>query len=46
MFPTVNCPSQETEETSTPTRPIENVLTMKGLQERNTQMLDGMTVEK
>ena len=33
--------------TSTPTRPVENVvLTMKGLQERNTQLLDGMTVEK
>ena len=31
------CPSQETEETSTPTRPVENVvLTTKGLQERNT----------
>ena len=31
-----NCPSQETEETSTPIRPVENViLTMKGLQERN-----------
>jgi hypothetical protein len=24
--PTVNCPSQETEETSTPTRPVENVV--------------------
>ena len=36
-----------TEETSTPTRPVENdVLTMKGLQERNTQMLDGTTVKK
>ena len=45
--PTVNCPSQETEETPTPTRPVENfVLTTKGLQERNTQMLDGTTVEK
>ena len=30
-----NCPSQETEETSTPTRPVENVaLTTKGLQEK------------
>ena len=28
-------PSQETEETSTPTRPVENVLTTKGLEERN-----------
>ena len=36
-FSTVNYPSQETEETSTPTRPVENiVLTTKGLQERNT----------
>ena len=35
------------EETSTPTRPVENVvLTTKGLQERNTQMLDGTMVEK
>ena len=43
----VNCPSQETEETSTPTRPVENfVLTAKGLQERSTQLLDGTTVEK
>ena len=32
---------------STPTRTVENViLTMKGLQERNTQLLDGTTVEK
>ena len=43
----VNYPSQETEETSTTTRPVENVvLTTKGLQERTTQMLDGTTVEK
>ena len=34
---------RETEETS---RPVENVvITMKGLQERNTQVLDGRTVE-
>ena len=33
--PTVNCPSQETKETSTPIIPIKNiVLTTKGLQER------------
>ena len=37
---------QQTEETSTPTRPVENVLTTKGLQERNTQLLDGTRVEK
>jgi hypothetical protein len=37
---------QETEVTSTPTRPAENVvLTTKGLQERNIQMLYGTTVE-
>ena len=37
----------ETEESSTHTRPVENiVLTTKGIQERNTQMLDGTTVEK
>jgi hypothetical protein len=45
--PTANCPIQETEGNSTPTRPVENVvLTTKGLQERYTQMLDGTTVEK
>ena len=34
-------------ETLIPTRPVENVvLTKKGLQERNTQMLDEATVEK
>ena len=39
--------SQETEEILKPIRPVENVvLTTKGLQERNTQLLDGMTVEK
>jgi hypothetical protein len=35
------------EETSTPTRPVENVvLTTKGLQERNTQLLDRTMGEK
>ena len=39
-------PSQETEVTSTPTRPIENVvITTKGLQDRNIHILDGTTVE-
>ena len=33
-IPSVSCPSQEAEETT------------KGLQERNTQLLDGTTVEK
>ena len=32
----LNCPSQETEVTSTSTRPVENVvITTKGLQDRN-----------
>jgi hypothetical protein len=35
MTPTVNCPSQETEVTSTLTRPIDNVIATKGLQDRN-----------
>ena len=44
--PTVNCPSQETEVTSTPTRPVDIVvITMKGLQDRNINILDGTTVE-
>ena len=44
--PTVNCPSQETEVTSTPTRPVENVvITTKGLQDRNNLLLDGRTME-
>ena len=41
----LNCPSQETEVTSTPTRPVENVITTKGLQDRNNLLLDGRTVE-
>ena len=46
FIPTVNCPSQETEVTSTPTRPVDNVvITTKGLQDRNIHILDGMTVE-
>ena len=36
----------ETEVTSTPTRPVENVvLTTKGLQDRKKKLLDGRTVE-
>ena len=32
--------------TSTPTRPVDNVvITMKGLQDRNINILDGTTVE-
>ena len=43
---TVNYPSQETEVTSTPTRPVGNVvITTKGLQDRNISILDGTTVE-
>ena len=38
---------EETEVISAPTKPVENVvLTKKGLQERNIQMLDGTTLEK
>ena len=40
-----SCPSQETEVTSTPTRPVENVLTTNGQQDRNIQLLDRTTVE-
>ena len=43
---TVNCPSQETEVTSTPTRPVDNVvITTKGLQDRNIHIFGGTTVE-
>ena len=41
-----NCPSQETEVTSTPTIPVDNVvITTKGLQDRNIHIIDGTTVE-
>ena len=30
---------------TTPTRPVENVITTKGLQDRNNLLLDGRTVE-
>ena len=33
------------EVTSTPARPVENVITTKGLQDRNIHILDGTTVE-
>ena len=36
---------QETEVTSTPTRPVDNVITTKGLQDRNIHVLDGTTME-
>ena len=40
------CWSQETEVTSTPTRPVENVvIATKGLQDRNNLLLDGRKVE-
>ena len=43
---TVNCPSQDTEVTSTPTRPVDNVvIATKGLQDRNTNIIAGTTVE-
>ena len=42
----MNCPSQETEVTSTPIRPVDNVvIATKGLQDRNIHILDGTTVE-
>ena len=45
-LPTVNYPRQETEVTSTPTRPVDNVvITTKGLQNRNIHIIDGTTVE-
>ena len=31
--------------TSTPTRPVDNVITKKGLQDRNIHIFDGTTVE-
>ena len=44
--PTVNCPSQETEVTSAPIRPVDNVfITTKGLQDRKKQLFDVKTVE-
>jgi hypothetical protein len=44
--PTINCPRQETKVTSTPTRPVENVvITTKGIQDRNNLLLDGRTME-
>ena len=44
--PSSHRPSQETEVTSTPTRPVDNVvITTKGLQDRNINILDGTTVE-
>ena len=30
---------------STPTRPVDNVITTKGLQDRNIHIIDGTTVE-
>ena len=46
LTPTVNCPSQETEVTSTPTRTVDNVvITTKGLQDRNINIQAGTTVE-
>ena len=46
VYGSVNCSSQETEVTSTPTRPVEDVvITTKGLQDRNNVLLHGRTVE-
>ena len=42
-----SCPSQEIEVTSTPTRPVDNVvIATKGLQYRNTNIIAGTTVGK
>ena len=42
----LSCPSQETEVTSTPTRPVYNVvITTKGLQDRNIHIIDETTVK-
>ena len=47
FFFTVNCPSQETEVTSTPTRPVENVtLNDERPTGKKTQLVSGTTVEK
>ena len=43
--PFVVITSKETELTSTPTRPVDNVITMKGLQGQKQQLFDGKTVE-
>ena len=44
--PAVNCPSQETEVTSTPTRAVDNVvIATKGLQNRNIKIIAGTMVE-
>ena len=46
LTPTGNCPSQETEVTSTPTRPVENVVrSTKGLQDKNNLLLGLRRVE-
>ena len=45
MYVSVDNRSQETEVTSTPTRPVDNVITTKGLQDRNIHIIDGTTVE-
>ena len=42
----LHCPSQEIEVTSTPTGPVDNVvIATKGLQDRNTNIIAGTTVE-
>ena len=45
VITTVNCPSQETKVTSTPSRPVNVVITTKDLQDKNIHILDGTTVE-
>ena len=46
VITTLSTGQQETEVTSTPTRPVDNVvITTKGLQYRNIHIFDGTTVE-
>ena len=45
-FPPSTAQARRQEVTSTPTRPVDNVvITTKGLQDRNIHMIDGTTVE-
>ena len=43
--PTANCPSQNTEVTSTPKRPVDNVVITTRPTGQTQQLLDGRTVE-
>jgi len=46
VFKSLLSPGQQTEVTSTPTRPVDNdVIAIKGLQDRNINIIAGTTVE-